>query len=123
MFYKISGFFGRNCLKRCKCLDYCHPKTGSCICKAGYMGDDCKMVCPEGLFGVGCAEKCSCNSYMICDRVTGQCSCAAGLFGEKCEKKCDHGFFGKDCREKYSKKYLIYIISYLLSTIILNTTY
>ena len=83
-------------------MDYCHPKTGSCICKAGYMGDDCKMVCPEGLFGVGCAEKCSCNSYMICDRVTGQCSCAAGLVGEKCEKKCDHGFFGKDCREKYS---------------------
>ena len=41
--------------------------------------------CPEGKFGLGCAQNCSCENGAACGHVTGACDCKPGYTGASCE--------------------------------------
>ncbi|VDM80297.1 unnamed protein product [Strongylus vulgaris] len=64
------------------------PKTGKCICRAGFYGPLCKRRCPIGFYGPSCAKKCQCTDGLRCDVVTGDCTkkCPPGYMGERCDK-------------------------------------
>ena len=48
-------------------------------------------VCPEGTYGAGCSQNCTCNTLntALCNSTTGACVCKAGWEGEKCSDDVD----------------------------------
>ncbi|PHJ20806.1 egf-like domain-containing [Cystoisospora suis] len=75
-----------------KCVDVncgphgtCDKTTGKCICKPGYIGDNCETV-----------DKChnnDCSGHGTCDSKSGQCICQPCFTGSNCETQL------KDCCE------------------------
>ncbi|KAI8500734.1 hypothetical protein Bbelb_215520 [Branchiostoma belcheri] len=91
-----EGFWGKGCTAVCDCAgSHCDPLDGHCLCPAGYTGskyvvsstvyrftgpvlDSCNETCPEGRYGSGCAESCSCENGGTCSPIDGTCSCLPG---------------------------------------------
>ncbi|KAJ7305715.1 hypothetical protein JRQ81_010081 [Phrynocephalus forsythii] len=69
-----------------------------CVCDAGWLGTDCKEVCPEGSYGDVCAQKCLCVNGGRCDPVSGSCTCPDGYQGALCEEACSWGRYGPRCQ-------------------------
>ena len=48
-------------------------------------------VCPEGTYGAGCSQNCTCNTLNTasCNSTTGACVCKAGWEGETCSDDVD----------------------------------
>ena len=48
-------------------------------------------VCPEGTYGAGCSQNCTCNTLntALCNSTTGACVCKAGWEGETCSDDVD----------------------------------
>lgn len=91
---------------------FCHPVCGggcggsngfcsapeTCRCKSGFSGASCEtMGCPQGRWGEGCKEDCSCQNGGYCDPVSGGCSCTPGFKGSLCQDRCLSGTFGAGC--------------------------
>ncbi|RCN30445.1 EGF-like domain protein [Ancylostoma caninum] len=54
--------------------------------------------CPEGTWGLDCANKCpACANGAQCNHVDGTCSCPAGYEGRLCNRLCVAGFWGLGC--------------------------
>ncbi|VDO81504.1 unnamed protein product [Heligmosomoides polygyrus] len=54
--------------------------------------------CPEGFWGIECANKCpACVNGAKCNHVDGTCSCPAGYEGRHCDRLCVAGFWGLSC--------------------------
>lgn len=72
--------YGKNCENKCKCKNnsQCSPVNGSCICAAGFRGEDCSQECPENTYGEDCAQKCACKNGANCLKENGRCNCTAG---------------------------------------------
>jgi len=56
-----------------------------------------RLACPDGLFGLGCDQRCACNGNATCDAKSGQCHCPMGQTGDQCDRSCDRGTFGPNC--------------------------
>ncbi|CAG5127330.1 unnamed protein product, partial [Candidula unifasciata] len=62
-------------------------------------------VCPAGLYGRECENRCNCaKDGENCFVSTGGCpsGCAAGYHWEGCRKRCDERYFGIDCSQQCS---------------------
>ncbi|XP_070546649.1 multiple epidermal growth factor-like domains protein 11 [Ptychodera flava] len=99
----------------CKCGNgaVC-TRDGTCECMAGWRGRYCDEPCPEGFWGAGCRNPCTCNIGESCDSMTGRCACKcenggvcnrdgtcecmAGWRGRYCDEPCPEGFWGAGCR-------------------------
>ncbi|CAI9733313.1 receptor-type tyrosine-protein phosphatase T-like [Octopus vulgaris] len=103
-----SGYFGRNCTKKCHCHATCNHINGSCsgLCEAGYTGYNCqeeceagRFECPNGSFGEGCKKHCHCS--LPCNHVHGSCpgDCDAGYSGSSCQEECEGDKFGVNCKD------------------------
>ncbi|KAJ8370727.1 hypothetical protein SKAU_G00107550 [Synaphobranchus kaupii] len=70
------------------------PRTHTCVCKPGFMGDHCDSCAPR-FFGLNC-QACQCSGPGCqdgtCDTATGQCYCRSGFQGYACER-CSPGYF------------------------------
>lgn len=53
------------------------PVANSCVSPA---------ACPQGRFGEGCSQVCSCSNNATCDHITGRCLCTAGWMGPTCQQ-------------------------------------
>jgi len=74
--------------------------AGVCSCSAGYEGETCNSICPEGTFGLDCAQKCDCypsNNTQLCHHVTGDCMCQPNFRGVQCETYCPKGSVDSAC--------------------------
>ncbi|XP_078670160.1 uncharacterized protein LOC144910683 isoform X25 [Branchiostoma floridae x Branchiostoma belcheri] len=88
---------GNEELNRCSQKKNCQNTDGghTCSCDIGYLlEDDLRTctICPDGKYGVGCAEICGCNRGEC--NVTVGCVCPAGWKGDQCEadvNECDDG--------------------------------
>ena len=106
-----QGRYGQDCREECTCRDIteCHHITGSCSCKPGYMGDDCKqgetgkhtcmtvtpymgVECSHPFYGDGCQKDCTSQCHingtatMECHHIEGpNCTCVAGYIGNLCQ--------------------------------------
>uniref|UniRef100_A0A663LWL9 Multiple EGF like domains 6 n=1 Tax=Athene cunicularia TaxID=194338 RepID=A0A663LWL9_ATHCN len=71
---------------------------GTCCkpCCCGFHPSLFDAECPEGTFGAGCRQPCSCGGAP-CDRSTGQCLCLPGWTGRDCA--CPEGRWGQGCQE------------------------
>ncbi|CAI9733295.1 receptor-type tyrosine-protein phosphatase T-like isoform X8 [Octopus vulgaris] len=98
-----SGYFGRNCTKKCHCHATCNHINGSCsgLCEAGYTGYNCQEECEVGRFGRNCKRTCHCIDNESCNRVNGSCEggCSDGYLGFDCQEECPNGSFGHGCKE------------------------
>lgn len=47
----------------------------------------CVSACPDGYYGLDCANTCSCGNGAQCDHVTGDCSCPPGWVGDNCNQR------------------------------------
>ncbi|XP_052694239.1 uncharacterized protein LOC128172487 [Crassostrea angulata] len=67
---------------------YCHKETGTCqVCYPGYKGQNCKLECDTGEYGINCSKSCgNCYNQSQCHNVDGSCSegCSAGYKGSLC---------------------------------------
>ncbi|XP_052777286.1 uncharacterized protein LOC128214704 isoform X2 [Mya arenaria] len=98
-----DGFYGDNCSLECSCskqsTERCDPKSGTCICKNGWSGNDCsddidecknKTICQgtSVCLNTNGSYRCICDKGFIMDSA-GICTvCRAGLFGKNCENTC-----------------------------------
>lgn len=87
-----KGFFGANCEAKCSGCHDCDATTGACpMCaEAGLALPDCTSKCPNGTYGMHCANRCPLVCAAACDSKSGYCL------------KCDHGH-GKYCTVDCSK--------------------
>ena len=53
-------------------------------CSVPFVSYPC-AECPNGMFGLGCAQNCSCENGAACGHVTGACDCKSGYTGASCE--------------------------------------
>ncbi|CAL1534170.1 unnamed protein product [Lymnaea stagnalis] len=94
------GSWGLDCvLCEGKC-NQCHPETGACLVCNGYTNPpNCDQTCPDGNYGINCAQRCSTNcSQNLCDAVTGFCkACPNGYKGSFCDQVCESGKWGPQC--------------------------
>lgn len=105
--------FGPDCALECLCQNNstCDRVSGVCQCKDGYYGHRCEhgerlshtftwsrsaclcsemfcvcvSVCPAGLYGSQCSQRCDCVNDAQCHPSTGQCLCSAGFHGSRCD--------------------------------------
>jgi len=95
-FAEESGSCRPRCSKGCGNGECSAPET--CSCKSGFSGDSCETVgCPDGKWGGGCTNACSCENGGFCHPVTGACSCTPGYRGEQCQVQCGAGTYGARC--------------------------
>jgi hypothetical protein len=59
-------------------------RTTGCKCQPGFEGVWCESYCPDGKWGQGCTQDCSCSKKGVCHAVTGECSCDKGFKGSRC---------------------------------------
>lgn len=93
--YCPAGTYGFDCKSRCTCSEFaknCHPVTGACVCRPGFMGSSCNigknlkcgifffqvlwvciLVCPENTYGMNCSSRCHCGEGEICNPIVGCC--------------------------------------------------
>uniref|UniRef100_A0AAZ3QTH5 Platelet endothelial aggregation receptor 1 n=1 Tax=Oncorhynchus tshawytscha TaxID=74940 RepID=A0AAZ3QTH5_ONCTS len=108
-----GGLYGKQCTGVCRCAhnSSCHHQDGSCLCPPGWTGPDCTLrksgsidfllvqihesyfeylhvplECHHGMFGLNCAQVCSCPPNFYCDPQTGECVCESGP-GIDCKKE------------------------------------
>ncbi|XP_033105126.1 uncharacterized protein LOC117107534 [Anneissia japonica] len=101
-----SPKWGAECDKDCPvCYNggVCHPNTRDCVCRPGYMGDECSEPCGDNNWGRSCSSMCStsnrgCDGILFCLPEPMGCSCMAGYKGHDCKELCPYGTFGADCR-------------------------
>ena len=97
-----SGYseVGGSCQPRCSkgCVNGMCSAPETCSCKSGFSGESCEIVgCPDGKWGKGCTNACSCHNGGFCHPVTGVCSCTQGYTGLQCQSKCGSGSYGANC--------------------------
>ncbi|XP_037833033.1 laminin subunit alpha-5 isoform X1 [Kryptolebias marmoratus] len=70
------------------------PRTRTCICKPGFIGDHCD-TCAPGFYGLNC-QACQCSGPGCldgsCDLMTGHGMCQSGFQGYHCDQ-CAPGYF------------------------------
>jgi N-acetylglucosamine-1-phosphodiester alpha-N-acetylglucosaminidase len=78
-----------NCsIMKCNGRGICANTSSQCNCtKPGYTGPLCDKVCPQGFYGPGCNNKCSCYHFSRCNPENGSCTCKAGWRGKSCNKR------------------------------------
>ncbi|KAK3763092.1 hypothetical protein RRG08_005855 [Elysia crispata] len=103
--------YGVECFQNCSITcggpdSLCHHVDGRCSseCDAGFKGEHCDQMCPNGTYGVGCSQNCSvtCGGPdSLCHHIDGRCSsgCDAGFKGEHCNP-CDNGTYGVECSQE-----------------------
>uniref|UniRef100_A0A8W8NY44 Scavenger receptor class F member 2 n=1 Tax=Magallana gigas TaxID=29159 RepID=A0A8W8NY44_MAGGI len=73
-----TGCYGSNNSLPCpyENCQQCHKQTGTCqVCKPGYKGQQCKLECETGKYGVNCSKSCgNCLKQRQCQNVDGFCS-------------------------------------------------
>ncbi|XP_048751404.2 multiple epidermal growth factor-like domains protein 10 [Ostrea edulis] len=86
----------RPCPVQC---DKCYAIDGSCVCQAGYKGENCTEECSNSTYGVKCVYNCGHCINGTCDHVTGNCliGCDRGWTTSKCNTACSSGWYGQDC--------------------------
>ncbi|VDI58306.1 Hypothetical predicted protein, partial [Mytilus galloprovincialis] len=70
------------------------PVTEHELCEIGI------IVCDDGEFGIGCANKCYCL-IATCSKADGICppgGCEVGFHGKSCNQECNSGTFGQNCK-------------------------
>uniref|UniRef100_A0A8W8NZG7 Scavenger receptor class F member 2 n=1 Tax=Magallana gigas TaxID=29159 RepID=A0A8W8NZG7_MAGGI len=101
-----TGCYGSNNSLPCpyENCQQCHKQTGTCqVCKPGYKGQQCKLECETGKYGVNCSKSCgNCLKQRQCQNVDGFCSkgCSAGYKGSLCTEPCKQTFHGINCSQK-----------------------
>nr|XP_022307695.1 multiple epidermal growth factor-like domains protein 10 [Crassostrea virginica] len=63
----------------------------------------CVDICPIGLYGNACKEKCKhCQNHTYCQHTDGLCAvgCDNGYHGYLCKTTCEPGTYGYECGEK-----------------------
>lgn len=101
-----TGCYGSNNSLPCPDVNcqQCHKQTGTCqVCKPGYKGQQCKLECETGTYGVNCSKSCgNCLKQRQCQNVDGFCSkgCSAGYKGSLCTEPCKQTFHGINCSQK-----------------------
>eukprot|EP00105_Crassostrea_gigas_P034124 XP_019918272.1 PREDICTED: uncharacterized protein LOC105317082 isoform X2 [Crassostrea gigas] len=101
----VNGCYGFNNSLPCPDVNchYCHRETGTCeLCKSGYKGFQCEIVCDRGSYGSGCNETCGhCRDIKQCSNINGTCltGCDVGYQGNLCKTPCDRGLYGSECNE------------------------
>merc|ERR1719239_1804290 len=57
--------------------------------------------CPEGYYGVNCAQDCTCitENTESCNNVDGTCTCKPGFIGDICDSECPEGYYGANCAQ------------------------
>lgn len=51
-----------------------------------FLGPQCKRGCPQGFWGRGCGQPCSCRNGASCSPEDGSCTCAPGYRGPNCQR-------------------------------------
>ncbi|RUS78682.1 hypothetical protein EGW08_013570 [Elysia chlorotica] len=106
------GRFGRECERRCQCVDdqACMVSTGGCPagCAPGFIGEDCHTPCPVGKYGPGCKKSCSFHCSGLprkCNAKDGSCDhgCELGFQPPLCDQACSNGTYGQDCAKSCSE--------------------
>lgn len=60
-----------------------------------FLGPQCKRGCPQGFWGRGCGQPCSCRNGASCSPEDGSCTCAPGYRGPNCQRcECPQGGAG-----------------------------
>ncbi|XP_056003373.1 uncharacterized protein LOC125657435 isoform X1 [Ostrea edulis] len=79
--------------------DQCNAIDGSCVCQAGYKGDNCTEACSNSTYGVNCVYSCGHCLNETCGHVTGNCllGCDVGWTTNKCNTACSSGWYGQSC--------------------------
>ncbi|XP_053372749.1 uncharacterized protein LOC123561027 [Mercenaria mercenaria] len=95
----VQGKFGTDCNNTCACMSSntksCNTVNGTCTCKDGWKGEDCRVDIDE------CTEKTfTCPNNATCENTDGSydCICADGFVKTNgtC-RECDGFSYGKDC--------------------------
>ncbi|XP_078689990.1 N-acetylglucosamine-1-phosphodiester alpha-N-acetylglucosaminidase-like [Branchiostoma floridae x Branchiostoma belcheri] len=83
-----------NCSSHGSCM------VDGCVCDPGWVGVECELTCPPGVFGPSCAVACTCEHGATCDPQTGACTCQPGWTGVACDHVCPYGTFGTECSHR-----------------------
>uniref|UniRef100_A0A670Z6Y9 Scavenger receptor class F member 1 n=1 Tax=Pseudonaja textilis TaxID=8673 RepID=A0A670Z6Y9_PSETE len=97
-----AGWWGAACQHLCQCVHgLCAPQDGRCTCDAGYRGLSCTEACPEGTYGLQCAQSCGhCRNREPCSPTQGAClACDPGWNGTHCRQPCPPGLYGENCSQ------------------------
>nr|XP_022294538.1 platelet endothelial aggregation receptor 1-like [Crassostrea virginica] len=71
-------------------------------CALGYQGPKCTLPCRYPNYGIGCQQKCDCESKN-CNPLSGcfeSPECEAGFIGPHCSHPCIYPYHGKECKHK-----------------------
>ncbi|KAH9488617.1 hypothetical protein Btru_061290 [Bulinus truncatus] len=85
-----ANHFGPNCVSLCTCNSSktadCNKVSGTCVCKPGWIGNNCDQDCDSTHYGKDCAFLCNCQNSATCSNINGSCICQSGWSGDDCRQ-------------------------------------